>query len=683
MGSVYDDGEDLPPEKTTGYKFGQEHSINDACKLSLTKATLEKDETKRKLILEIKAQLWTKILNDSDLLKIQSLMSPPKNTKAKTARREEFVQILNDLKEKPSQPKLVEPTEQKEIFGEDAQALNFWQKCWRGNRVVQQGKFKYTLKLELGIRKDQESPQFESLYEKIIDFANGSEDQFHTKQYLYLVSICGPIDRLLANAHDILEKHSVVSYFIKNTWTLSDCKEMLSSVSFNYWCLRASRREPCLCLMHFVDREIKVERISRKGNLFVFRGMEYTSLTELLYQHQFHEESEVSLDYVEWWNTIRPFLNYETNESITELFKGSKAGSYIITRDKQGFCVIYNQSPLKRSKMAKIYVRRSSLVDQGLFTVDIEDLSSFGNYQIQTEFNSLRAALDELNKSLPDMVFLESDEPSLKRVMAGSIANRIPATNISTDYVVEGPKMTSSSSSSSLPSQSSSPMLFTTVDRLSDDDREVLIEKIQQLYHNQEKIMENVRLMNTRLNKTRNEVISLLSLYGKQQSSGGASSPAKVSVENIPKADLPNNNASTASHTSLTSSNPVTTSSNNTNINQNTNAPVSNPSTTEPDDLSHLTNRKSRVFNRQSIKAVTAEINNTNNIDNNATSNQQQNVIRVKAEWDFEASNPGELPFKAGEEVMVIDTSDEEWWYGYKSNGVEGYFPVSFVTKID
>ncbi|CAN0421007.1 unnamed protein product, partial [Ectocarpus fasciculatus] len=50
----------------------------------------------------------------------------------------------------------------------------------------------------------------------------------------------------------------------------------------------------------------------------------------------------------------------------------------------------------------------------------------------------------------------------------------------------------------------------------------------------------------------------------------------------------------------------------------------------------------------------------------------------VIALFDHDAEEVDELPFKEGERIEVVDSSDEGWWQGI-CNGKTGLFPVNYV----
>lgn len=56
-------------------------------------------------------------------------------------------------------------------------------------------------------------------------------------------------------------------------------------------------------------------------------------------------------------------------------------------------------------------------------------------------------------------------------------------------------------------------------------------------------------------------------------------------------------------------------------------------------------------------------------------------ISKVKALYDFQASEPGELSFQKGDIITVLDTTYKDWWRG-SLNGNTGIFPTNYVEKI-
>eukprot|EP00053_Salpingoeca_punica_P020320 m.211291 g.211291 ORF g.211291 m.211291 type:complete len:505 (-) comp18111_c0_seq1:1320-2834(-) len=60
---------------------------------------------------------------------------------------------------------------------------------------------------------------------------------------------------------------------------------------------------------------------------------------------------------------------------------------------------------------------------------------------------------------------------------------------------------------------------------------------------------------------------------------------------------------------------------------------------------------------------------------------QRKTVARnAKVLFDFEAHEENELDLIAGDTIVVLDDSDENWWSGRNKTNATGFFPSSFVT---
>lgn len=46
--------------------------------------------------------------------------------------------------------------------------------------------------------------------------------------------------------------------------------------------------------------------------------------------------------------------------------------------------------------------------------------------------------------------------------------------------------------------------------------------------------------------------------------------------------------------------------------------------------------------------------------------------------YDFAPAQPGDLPFRAGDNISVLQKISDEWYFG-ECNGAKGQFPVNYV----
>ncbi|CAG0922541.1 unnamed protein product [Notodromas monacha] len=63
--------------------------------------------------------------------------------------------------------------------------------------------------------------------------------------------------------------------------------------------------------------------------------------------------------------------------------------------------------------------------------------------------------------------------------------------------------------------------------------------------------------------------------------------------------------------------------------------------------------------------------------ERNSDLNSQQFVVR--AMYDFTPQEVGELEFRRGDLITVIDQTDQNWWTG-EIDGRSGFFPATYVT---
>lgn len=58
-------------------------------------------------------------------------------------------------------------------------------------------------------------------------------------------------------------------------------------------------------------------------------------------------------------------------------------------------------------------------------------------------------------------------------------------------------------------------------------------------------------------------------------------------------------------------------------------------------------------------------------------------VLKVRAKYDFEGSDPDDLPFKKGEILTIVSKDEEQWWTARNSLGQTGSIPVPYIQKVD
>ncbi|KAI8333579.1 hypothetical protein BC941DRAFT_433831 [Chlamydoabsidia padenii] len=104
--------------------------------------------------------------------------------------------------------------------------------------------------------------------------------------------------------------------------------------------------------------------------------------------------------------------------------------------------------------------------------------------------------------------------------------------------------------------------------------------------------------------------------------------------------------------------------------------------------LSETENRSS--YRASSFTTTAVPKTTTSNTDNNTTANtstvsanapEEAKVSRVRALYDFQPTEQGELGFQKGDIIRVIESVYRDWWKG-ELRGKTGIFPVNYVEKI-
>jgi len=61
---------------------------------------------------------------------------------------------------------------------------------------------------------------------------------------------------------------------------------------------------------------------------------------------------------------------------------------------------------------------------------------------------------------------------------------------------------------------------------------------------------------------------------------------------------------------------------------------------------------------------------------------EESGIGNCRALYDYEGEKEGDLPFKEGEIIAVLDDSDPSGWWQGSLNGVTGFFPSNFVERV-
>ncbi|CCH59376.1 hypothetical protein TBLA_0B05470 [Henningerozyma blattae CBS 6284] len=97
--------------------------------------------------------------------------------------------------------------------------------------------------------------------------------------------------------------------------------------------------------------------------------------------------------------------------------------------------------------------------------------------------------------------------------------------------------------------------------------------------------------------------------------------------------------------------------------------------------------KEDEIKNNTASNPNIINVNNNDSVPNSNNPNQQIDeqkpavVKRVRAMYDLTASEPGELSFKKGDIIKVIEQVYRDWWRG-SLRGTVGIFPLNYVNPI-
>jgi actin cytoskeleton-regulatory complex protein PAN1 len=57
-------------------------------------------------------------------------------------------------------------------------------------------------------------------------------------------------------------------------------------------------------------------------------------------------------------------------------------------------------------------------------------------------------------------------------------------------------------------------------------------------------------------------------------------------------------------------------------------------------------------------------------------------IVKVKALYSYTAGGSDELPFAEGDELIIIDTSEEEWWKT-EQGGLVFIVPAAYLKTVE